>query len=177
MSLQSRFQKETVTQCPVSLQPLSRRRLTQYSLSLQHLSRRRLQTSTAFFCFSSAEMKELCTFPSDTFQFIFNWQVVKVKCSESELQALNTQKCRPVLFFCFTKSPLSENRVPLPKEFSVFWPLQSAHLTSGYKTFRFTPGVLPLVIAKHLGTFNYYKHSTCCLPGLIADVGTANHVL
>lgn len=37
--------------------------------------------------------------------------------------------------------------------------------------------VLPLVIAKHLGTFNYYKHSTCRLPGLIANVGTADHVL
>lgn len=153
-----------------------RRRLTQCSVSLQPLSRRRLQTSAAFFCFSSAEMKELCTSPSDTFQFIFNWQVVKVKCSESELQALNIQECRPVLF-CFTKSPLSKNRVPLPREFSVFWLLQSAHLASGYKAFRFTPGVLPLMIAKHLGTFNYYKHSTCRLPGLIANVGTANHVL
>lgn len=159
----------------------SRRRLTQCSVSLQPLSRRRLQTSAAFFCFSFAEMKELCTSPSDTFQFIFNWQVVKVKCSESELQALNIQECRPVLF-CFTKSPLSKNRVPLPREFSVFWSQKfsvfwSAHLASGYKAFRFTPGVLPLMIAKHLGTFNYYKHSTCCLPGLIANVCTANHVL
>lgn len=161
-----------MTQCPVNLQHLSEGDCDPVFCEPTTPFQRRLQTSTAFFCFSSAEMKKLCTFPSDTFQFIFNWQVVKVKCSESELQALNTQKCRPVLFFCFTKSPLSENRVPLPKEFSVFWPLQSAHLTSGYKTFRFT-----LVIAKHLGTFNYYKHSTCCLPGLIADVGTANHVL
>lgn len=141
------------------------------------LSRRRLQPSAAFFCFSSAEMKELCTFPFQTFQFIFNRQVVKVKCSESELQALNIQECRPVLFLCFTKSPLSANRVPLTKEFSVFWSLQSAHLASGYKVFRFTPGVLPLVIVKHLGTFDDYKHSTCHLPGLIANVGTANHVL
>lgn len=162
----SRASRRRLTQCPVSLQPLSRRILWPSVLwayspfpeggwssvlrAYSHASRRRLQPSAAFFCFSSAEMKELCTFPSVTFQFIFNWQVVKVKCSESELQALNIQECRPVLFLWFTKSQLSAKRIPLSKEFSVFWSLQSAPPASGYKAFRFTPGVLPLVIAKHL---------------------------
>lgn len=109
MSLQPLFQKEAD---PVSCEPTVTLPEGDYNPVLLSF--------VFFFCWDER------TFPSDTFQFIFNWQVVKVKSSESELQALNIQEYRPVLFLWFTKSQLSANRIPLPKEFSVFWSLQSA---------------------------------------------------